>query len=95
MENPKIKITPDIIKQSKTLTCECGGMLFQSGMIFKKLSQFVSPTGNEEIFPIDVVICAKCGKVPNKFNVGKVLPDEILAEKDNAVFIETTNNNKK
>ena len=83
MENPELKITADIIKQSKTLTCDCGGILFREGMIFKRLSQFISPSGKDEIFPITVVICEKCGKVPNEFNTNKILPEEILAEKIN------------
>ena len=83
MEKPELKITPEIIKQCKTLTCDCGGMLFQEGMIFKKLSQFISPSGKDEILPVTVVICQKCGKVPNEFNVNDVLPTEILASKSN------------
>ena len=81
METPKIKITPDIIKASKTLTCDCGGMLFHNGTVFKKLSALISPTAQEEIFPIEVLICTKCGKVPNELNIGKILPEEILAQK--------------
>jgi hypothetical protein len=81
MENTKIKITPELIKQSKTLTCDCGGMLFQNGIVYKKLSALISPTGNEEMLPLEVLICTKCGKVPNELNVGKVLPEEVLAQK--------------
>jgi hypothetical protein len=58
-------------------------MLFETGTIFKKLSQFISPTGNEEVFPIEVVLCTKCGKVPSEFNLNKILPDEIIAQKTN------------
>jgi len=81
MEKPELKITPEIIKQCKTLTCDCGGLLFKEGMVFKRLSQFISPSGKDEIFPITVVICEKCGKVPNEFNVNGILPEEILANK--------------
>jgi hypothetical protein len=81
MENPKIKITPDIIKQSKTLTCDCGGMLFQNGAVFKKLSALISPSGKEEMVPLDVLVCTTCGKVPTEFNIGNILPDEVLAKK--------------
>jgi hypothetical protein len=85
MENPKIKITPDIIKQSKTLTCDCGGMLFQNGAVFKKLSALISPSGKEEMVPLDVLVCTKCGKVPTEFNVGNILPDEVLAKKQTTI----------
>ncbi len=82
MEKPKIKITPELIKNQKTLTCDCGGMIFQSATIIKKISPIISPTGQEEMFPLEVVICTKCGKVPNELNTEKMLPDEVLAEKE-------------
>jgi hypothetical protein len=81
MENTNLQITPEIIKQCKNLVCDCGGILFKEGLIFKKLSQFISPSGKEEIFPINVIICQKCGKVPTEFNIKNMLPEEILAEK--------------
>lgn len=85
MENPKIKITPELIKRSKTLTCECGNMIFQPAVVFKKLSPILSPTSKEEIIPLDVVICSKCGKVPSEFNVEDILPEEVLAKKSNII----------
>lgn len=80
MENPKIKLTPEIIKQSKTLVCDCGGMLFEGGLVIKKISQFISPTGKEEMFPMEVLICKKCGKVPAELNSENMLPEEVLAK---------------
>lgn len=81
MEKPNLQITSDVIKQCKNLTCDCGGILFREGMMFKKISQFISPSGKEETLPITLIICEKCGKVPNEFNVNNILPKEILAEK--------------
>lgn len=81
MPEQRVPITPDIIRQSKNLTCDCGGILFRSGLVFKKISQFVSPTGKEEVFPIELLICEKCGKVPNEFNTQKIIPEELLAKK--------------
>jgi hypothetical protein len=77
----KIPLTPEIIRQSKNLTCDCGGILFKEGVVIKKISQFISPTGKEEVFPLEVLICEKCGKVPNEFNTHNIIPEELLAEK--------------
>jgi len=81
MEAPNFKLTGDIIKQCKNLTCDCGGILFREGALYKKLSAIISPTGKEEVFPITVIICESCGKVPTEFNVNKILPEELLATK--------------
>ena len=81
MAETRVPLTAEIIKQSKTLTCDCGGILFHNGMIFKKISQFVSPTGKEELFPMEVIICDKCGKVPTEFNTHNIIPEELLAKK--------------
>jgi hypothetical protein len=79
MPEQRIPITPEIIRQSKTITCDCGGILFRPGLVFKKISQFISPTGKEEVFPLETLICEKCGKVPNEFNTQKIIPEELLA----------------
>jgi hypothetical protein len=82
MNNPtQLKLTPDTVKQFKTLTCDCGGMLFEAGLVFKKISPLVSPSGKEELYPMEVVICKKCGKVPTEFNKPDILPNEVLAKK--------------
>jgi hypothetical protein len=81
MPEQRVSITPDVIRQSKNITCDCGGILFRTGMMFKKISQFISPTGKEEVFPIEVLICEKCGKVPNEFNKQNIIPEELLAKK--------------
>jgi hypothetical protein len=80
MPEQRIPITPEIIKQSKTIRCDCGGILFRGGLVFKKISQFVSPTGKEELFPIEVIVCEKCGLVPSDFNTHKIIPEEIVSK---------------
>ena len=78
---PKVRITPDMMKNFKTLTCDCGGMLFETGVILKIISPIVSPTGQEETYPLEVIICKKCGKVPSDFDAGGILPPEVLSKK--------------
>lgn len=83
-KNPEaqVKVTPEMMKNFKTLTCDCGGMLFESGVVFKKISAIVSPSGQEELYPLEVLICKKCGKVPNELNLHDMLPEEVLAKKE-------------
>ena len=76
----RIKITPEMIKNFKTVTCECGGMVFESALVLKKISAIVSPSGQEEMYPIEILVCKKCGKVPKELNVDGILPDEILTK---------------
>jgi hypothetical protein len=76
---PKVNITPEMMKGFKTLTCDCGGQLFQTGVVIKKISALVSPTGNEEMYPMEVLVCMNCHKVPNDTNTLNMLPEGVLA----------------
>jgi hypothetical protein len=80
-EKTGINITPETMKKFPSLECDCGGKLFHSGLVFKKISQFVSPSGKEELYPLEVLICNKCGKVPNELNMYDMLPEDVLAKK--------------
>lgn len=75
----QMKVTPEMIKNSKTVTCECGGMLFQEKIFFKILSPLISPSGKEELVPMPVFVCADCGKVPAFFDSQSILPEEVKA----------------
>ena len=77
----QLRITPEQIASSPTIACDCGSKLFEEGMIFKKLSPIISPTGREEVFPIQVVLCKGCGKIPSIFDIDGVIPKELLATK--------------
>ena len=72
-----LKITPDMIRASKNVACECGGMLFTEKIFFKRISPLISQSGKEEMIPMPVFVCEKCGKVPQVFDSQNVLPDEI------------------
>lgn len=75
----QMKVTPEMIKSSKTVTCECGGMLFQEKIFFKILSPLISPSGKEELVPMPVFVCANCGGVPSFFDSQNILPDAVKA----------------
>lgn len=76
----QMKVTPDMIRSSKSVTCECGGMLFQEKVFFKVLSALISPSGKEELVPMPVFVCESCGKVPSVFDGQNILPDEVRAK---------------
>jgi hypothetical protein len=76
----QMKVTPEMIRNSKTVTCECGGILFQEKVFFKILSPLISPSGKEELVPMPVFVCSDCGKVPSFFDSQNLLPDAIRAK---------------
>jgi hypothetical protein len=77
----KMQVTPDMIKSSKTVECDCGGMLFQEKVFFKMLSSLISPSGKAELVPMPVFVCTSCGKVPSIFDSQNILPEEVKAKK--------------
>jgi len=80
--NPgQVSIDPKIIKDAKLITCDCGWAIFEEKMMLKRISPIVSPTGNEEMFPMNVLVCASCGLVPTALNPGDMIPVEYLAKK--------------
>lgn len=83
MENQKIRVD---LSQAPWVGCECGHNLFSSGIMFKKLSSILSPTGKEELIPVEVVICQKCQKVPS-FIVKNIkdFPDVLKASSERIV----------
>jgi hypothetical protein len=84
METPKFHLTEEMVKNAKLYTCDCGGEIFESALIFKKLSPIISPTGKEEMYPLEVIVCKKCGKVPSWFNEPNILPESVLAKNNNS-----------
>lgn len=74
-------LTPELLKSFKNVTCECGGLIFEEAVILKKISALITPSGREELYPLEVLVCKKCGKIPKELDVGNILPDEIIATK--------------
>ena len=83
---PSPRITPDILKMSKTITCSCGNITFKEAIVFKKISAIVSPTGKEEILPIDIVICEKCGKINKELIQHDIFPEEASESKQSILL---------
>jgi hypothetical protein len=78
---PQFQLSPEILRNASTVRCECGGAVFKELFMIKKLSALISPSGREEIIPINLIICEKCGKVPRAFNLNNIIPEEFLTPK--------------
>ncbi len=74
-------LDPQIVKDAKFIECDCGGTMFSEKIMLKKISAIVSPTAKEEIFPMNVLVCESCGKVPSVLNPGNLIPEEFIAKK--------------
>ena len=59
----KPQITPEMLRNSKNIVCECGGLIFSEKLFFKRISAIISPSRKEEIAPMPIIVCEKCGKV--------------------------------
>ena len=80
--NPgQVRLDPKIVKDAKLILCDCGGAMFTEKMMLKKISAIISPTGNEELFPMNVLVCEECGCVPTELNPGDMIPFKYLAKK--------------
>jgi hypothetical protein len=62
------------------IECSCGGKIFDSGVMVKRVSALLSPTGKEEILPAEIIICKTCGKIPDFYakNIPGI-PSELIS----------------
>ena len=71
-------IDPKMVKDAKLLECDCGGKMWENRMIIKRISPILSPTGKEEFFPMNILVCADCGLVPASLNPDGMIPEEFV-----------------
>ena len=75
MDNQSLKLD---LSQEPWIKCEAGNLLWESSMLFKRLSPLVSPSGQEELLPAEIIICKTCGKVPKFFwEKAKSIPEDL------------------
>jgi len=56
------------MSQTTSLKCEkCENQTFKQTLLIKKMSALVSPNGQEQLIPIGVFACEKCGHVNSEF----------------------------
>ena len=66
------------LSETPLIKCEDGNMMWETSMLFKRISPLMSPSGKEELVPAELVTCKKCGKVPKFFfDMAKGIPDEL------------------
>lgn len=88
------QMTEQTIKDAKPVICTCGGMIFEEKLMFKKISAIMSPSGKDELFPINLVVCTKCGLVPEEFNPHKIIPEELVSIKKNRIIPKVPKNER-
>jgi hypothetical protein len=80
MEKPKIQVD---LTQAPWVECSKGNKLFESKVLFKRISPLVSPSGKEEFVPLEVIVCSTCGKIPKFFyDRAKDVPEELRSDCD-------------
>ena len=56
------------VNNAQTVVCEsCGHHIFEKGIVLKRFSAIMSPTGNEVVVPVEFFSCTKCGGVNEEF----------------------------
>ena len=56
------------MSQTTPIKCEsCENQTFKQTLLIRKMSALVSPNGQEQIIPIGVFACEKCGHVNSEF----------------------------
>ena len=94
-----MKITRDnaqlIMEKAETLACdECGYHVFKTGVIIKRISKFISPTGEDMVTPIQVFQCGSCDYINEMFLPRRVIAD-VEAKKANTNKPKTRSKKKK
>ena len=57
------------IQDTQAIVCEeCESQAFRPVVFLRKVSRFVSPDGQEHLWPLDSMECAKCGHINKQFN---------------------------
>ena len=64
-DKPTVRINP---LEQPTIACKCGNIVWQQGLILKKVSGFLVGTGSDDqIIDLPVYYCAKCGEILEEY----------------------------
>lgn len=82
-----------ILGSPNVICPNCGSNTFVEVAVLKKVSPILSPSGKEELYPIPVFACSKCGTIPdeykNKSNAKVILGEEKeKEEKASSIIME-------
>lgn len=59
----QVPVTPEMMKNAKRKQCVCGCRLFTPAVAVHTVSALLSPTGQELIVQIPVLVCLECKEV--------------------------------
>jgi len=79
----KLKMNVNVESMPMVACKKCRGNFFKDVVVIKKISAIVSPTGKDEVLPIPVFICDKCGHPLDPRDVGvraNDKPEEVKTE---------------
>ena len=79
--------TPSVDPRNyETIKCDkCGGILFTSQYVLKKISGLEVGNGTKStFFPLSVLVCSKCGQIWSEDVRGYKLEDDIKSNNDNS-----------
>ena len=75
MTNDKQSTGPALnfsLKDTRDISCECGGVIFMPGFRFKKVSRLLTGAPKDSLLPIELYLCTACGKP-----LQELLPEEL------------------
>ena len=75
------RITPDMVRNARTMTCSCGGRVFNQGIVMKNISAIMSPDGREMGVPVQVLYCKDCGLIHPETDPDNVIPEDLKSKK--------------
>ncbi len=64
------------LNDARDMNCECGGNIFLPAYRFKKISRLLTGAPKDSVMPIELYVCASCGKALNE-----LLPQELQETK--------------
>ncbi len=50
------------LNDARDMNCECGGNIFLPAYRFKKISRLLTGAPKDSVMPIELYVCASCGK---------------------------------
>lgn len=72
-------MTSNLLAADNEQCDKCGSYFFRETTVLKKLSALMSPTGKEELIPLPIWVCDKCGEpaptLKNNKNYTKIVPE--------------------
>ena len=64
------------LNDARDMDCECGNKIFITGYRFKKISRLITGGDKDSVMPIEMYLCASCGKA-----LQELLPEELRDKK--------------